>query len=818
MIDKIIISSDLTRLDANLQSFHTLRIDKYFNLLSWQIRKSCNLPVIKLKANNKQWDTFRFYQFFGIHVKDEFDWVKIYDVKKIPKNAIEYYGELIKNSLVIYIEASETIKRIHNILNIPYIDLTVHPVRFLSDNYFGAATNNSNIERVLSENRIDPRYFESQAQLVRTQSIQEKLYFKPNSLLIIGQTELDKALIRDGRLYSFYDYKDKLIEIIKEFDNVYFKPHPYRKDNESIESFLRSICNLEVTHKNIYKILPNNNIKGVAGLSSSAIYEARFFEKKRFFLKKAFVFDFENPKSKNNVFYSIGTEILNPSFWIKVLDALNIETLKDYLDFRMPCLPNQIRTALNDFWAQTEIDPAARICAKYLEGTKQLTKLKIEHKDLEQSDIKGFKKKLIRKSIDYAEKIPLGKNLIEAVLFFACRQFLTKNKKDVSYGENVNVNTIHCITYRPEAPFGGRGGAGAVVSAMKAILGSKYLDKNIVYSFSEADGIWHTAKNKYFNKKRFPVVFSDKSDLINLWANLIFVRDLTRTEKAVYIAHEYGTAYALSLLGKKYSLVLHSQGPRVEEKIKLGEKLSFIAKKIISYCEKIAVKNANVVYFPSKGACESFFNSKYCEVDRNKVNLGGALYNTLYVDIKPAEVKEINSLSGLKFISVGTCTEAKGFDNTIKYLGKILQTTNREISWIWVGKGPLEDKVQKLADELSKKHINFKYIHFRKIPFNQVQYLLLNADIYIMLHRKSIFDLATLEAMKAGCALLLSPLEGNLEFNVCDNVLFANETPLVIDPKKIEELKEKNKLAYQNFFSNEKFRREYEKVVNDLLQ
>lgn len=87
-----------------------------------------------------------------------------------------------------------------------------------------------------------------------------------------------------------------------------------------------------------------------------------------------------------------------------------------------------------------------------------------------------------------------------------------------------------------------------------------------------------------------------------------------------------------------------------------------------------------------------------------------------------------------------------------------------------------------------------------------------------MLHRKSIFDLATLEAMKAGCALLLSPLEGNLEFNVCDNVLFANETPLVIDPKKIEELKEKNKLAYQNFFSNEKFRREYEKVVNDLLQ
>lgn len=815
MIEKIIISSDLTRLDKNLKCFHDLRIDKYFNLLSWQIKKASGLPVVKLKSNNKDWKCEDFYQLFGINITNDHDWVKIYDVKDIPKQAIEYYERLIKNSLVIYIEASETIKRIHDILRIPYIDLTVHPIRYLSDNFFGVATNNEAIRRTLSSHKIDYRHFESQAQLVKTQAVQSKLQFKQNSLLIVGQTELDKSLIKGQKLYGLHDFKGELLKIAKDFDHVYFKPHPYRKDNENIIQFLRSIFSVDVINDNIYKVLSNANIKGVTGISSSAIYESRFFEKKRFFLKKAFKFDFEGQPESKETYFSIGTDILNPRFWVEILDVLKIETNKEYIDYNCPAFPNQIRAALNDFWAQTEIDPSARITSKFIEGNKHLSFISQKNSDL--NKIVGFKKNLIRKIINVAGKVPFGKNLIEIITYFACIQYLKKNKPDVHCGKNVDFAKVHCITYRPEAPFGGRGGAGAVVSAMKKIVGNEYKNKEIIYSFSEKDGVWHTAKNKYFNKSRFPVIFSQYSDLINLWANLVFVRDLTRKEKAVYITHEYGTAYALGLLGKQYALVLHSQGPRVEEKLKLGEQLSLVARSIISHCEKMAIKKAKTVYFPSKGAENSFFNSKFCKIDRSNVRLGRPLYNTLYVDVEPAEVEEVRSLTGIKFMSVGTCTESKGFDNTINYIGKILSAYQEEISWIWVGKGPLEERVKQIAEELSKKYPNFKFIHFRKIPYNQVQYLLQRADIYIMLHRKSIFDLATLEAMKAGCALILSRLEGNLEFNVCNNVLFADTDKAYINLDEINKLKELNKIAFNKFFSNKNFKEEYEAVIQDLL-
>lgn len=815
MIEKIIISSDLTRLDKKLQCFHDLRIDKYFNLLNWQIKKSCHIPVTKLKSNNKNWNCEKFYSLFGLKIKNEYDWVGIYDRRDIPKEAIDYYGSLIRNSFVIYIEASETIKRIHDVLKIPYIDLTVHPIRYLPDNYFGVATNDQQIRRVLSKYKMDFRFFEIQAQLVKTQAVQSKLHFKPNSLLIVGQTELDKSLIRNSKLYSFYDFKKELSEITKQFSHVYFKPHPYRKDNESLISYLRSICDVEVINHNIYKILSNSDIKGVTGLSSSSVYESRYFEKKRFFLKKSFKFDFEKQAESKDTYFSIGTDILNPKFWIEILDSINVATCKEYLDYRVEVYPNQIRSALNDFWAQTEIDPNVRMTAKYLQGNNQILIANNQNND-DSKRIFGFQKNLIRKIIDISEKIPFGKNIIECITYFACLGYLKKNKKDLHCSSNIDISKIHCITYRPEAPFGGRGGAGAVVSAMKAILGNKFGGKNIIYSFSERDGVWHTAKNKFFNKRRFPVTFSEHSDLINLWANFVFVRDLTRKEKAVYITHEYGTAFALSVLGKKYVLVLHSQGPRVEEKLKLGENLSFMAKKIINHCEKTAIKNATKVYFPSKGAENSFFNSSFCKINKKQIKIGRPLYNTLYVDVEPSVVDEIQALTGIKFISVGTCTEAKGFDNTINYLGKLLENYRGEISWIWVGKGPLEQKVEKIADDLAQKFKNFKFIHFRKIAYSQVQFLLQNADIYIMLHRKSIFDLATLEAMKAGCALILSPLEGNLEFNVCDNVLFADENTS-LDFQKIDILKERNKIAYEKYFSNQNFKEEYEQVFVELV-
>lgn len=64
-----------------------------------------------------------------------------------------------------------------------------------------------------------------------------------------------------------------------------------------------------------------------------------------------------------------------------------------------------------------------------------------------------------------------------------------------------------------------------------------------------------------------------------------------------------------------------------------------------------------------------------------------------------------------------------------------------------------------------------------------------------MLHRISIFDFATLEAMSQHSAVILSKIGGNLDFNMNSNVIFAEDVEKdesVLDKADLFALKESN--------------------------
>lgn len=815
-IERIIISADLTRVTEKLQPFHDARIEKYFQLLNWQLSTATNLPVERLKSNSEGWNTEKFYSFFGKKLTSNYDWVSVYDVKNIPEEAIKFYQRFVNNSLVIYIEASQTIKRIHDALGVPYIDITVHPIRYLDDHLFGMASNDEKIRRIFSQEKEDPRRFAFEAGMICAQAAQSPLKIQPNSLLVIGQTELDKSLIRGRKLVKFSDFQNKIKDLASRYDHVYFKPHPYRKNNNDLINALERITEVIQTNENIYKLLSSRDIKAVVGISSSSIYESRYFGKGRNFLAKVLKFDFEGPQDDTDVYYSIGDKVFNPLFWSKVISELGVKC--SFENYQPPHVPNRIRAALNDFWAQTDMDPSVRIGSKFLlPKLERIQKGITKDSSNEPPVLKTKKAKLAYYVTRTLDKFPFTSGLSDLLVFKALGDKLKKKRR---YIKTVDKQ-VHCISYRPAAPNGGRGGAGAVMSAMKKIIGSKLADYSISYTFSEKDGVWHTQKNKFYNLKTYPIIFTKNTDLMILWSAMAFVYDCCKNRDEVYITHEFGTAYALSLLGKKYALVVHSQGPRLEEKKKLGERINWISGKILQYCEKQALLHASSVYFPSNGAKDSFFNSKYCILSKDQVKIGRPLYNTLYVEAKPEPFDLEIRLDGRKILlSVGTCTEAKGFDKTVEFVTNLAKQ-NKDVNfvWLWVGKGPLEEKVASMADKASKELPNFEYVHYRALPYAKVQYLMEIADCYVMLHRKSIFDLATLEAMKSSCALMLSPLEGNLEFNVQDNVFFVQPaSDFLWKEDEMEGFKHKNKEAYEKFFGNNSFKSQYQEVIEGLFK
>ncbi len=370
-----------------------------------------------------------------------------------------------------------------------------------------------------------------------------------------------------------------------------------------------------------------------------------------------------------------------------------------------------------------------------------------------------------------------------------------------------NLNKIHFITNRRYFPTGGAGGGGAVQSANKILFGNELNSIPLKYSFYEENE---------FNLKR-------KNDLWDLWGAIEFVFQKTKNEQNyAYITHDYGSAMGLALLGKKYVLVSHIQGSRVEEKINFGEKFTYISRLIIQLCEKIAFKNAFAVCFPSEGAYKYFCNSKYKTIKNNEFNFGGVLYNTLYAYPEPAIVENISKdESKITFLSVGQLTIAKGMDKHASFLDGILSKTTKNIRYIFVGKGPLESSIVADLDKLKNKYLNFEYIQVKGCTYPQMQYLQDISDVYLMLHRISIFDLTTLELMNKSKCVILSDVGGNPEFSKEENIILVGENQKaaieMLLNSDIKLLGIKNKEVYDKYFSNDKFRENYFKITRKLI-
>lgn len=93
-----------------------------------------------------------------------------------------------------------------------------------------------------------------------------------------------------------------------------------------------------------------------------------------------------------------------------------------------------------------------------------------------------------------------------------------------------------------------------------------------------------------------------------------------------------------------------------------------------------------------------------------------------------------------------------------------------------VGKGPLEAAVKAELNRLSGLYDKFSYIHLKGCSYAEMQYLQNMADVYLMLHRISIFDLTTLEMMDKSKCVVLSDVGGNPEFNREDNIIWLRTT------------------------------------------
>ncbi|SHI90073.1 hypothetical protein SAMN02745194_01316 [Roseomonas rosea] len=352
-IQRIVFSGDVLRPgDAAFRPAQTENILWFHRLVRGQAAAATRLPV-EAVTWGRGIDTERLYDLWGAE-KSWRGWARLFDAGFAPEGVVAALEQAFGGAVVIGFELAESMKRILSLLGIPFLDFSVHPVRFLDDVFFAVQTNDAAVFEVMLPDHAEESAFLGPAGLLAASALK----FRPNlrirgESLLVGQTRIDRSLVRGGRVVDLSDFGPELRAAVGE-GGVVFKPHPYANSDFGALSAGLSLRRMQVSRENIYALMASEEIRRVVGVSSSVLLEARYFGQEAHMLHES---PFDIPARRGEAVPGQHLSVLDAwgdtDFWRRVLAPLVPVTRPDGNRFRRP--PNALRTSLRNFWGFNEL-------------------------------------------------------------------------------------------------------------------------------------------------------------------------------------------------------------------------------------------------------------------------------------------------------------------------------------------------------------------------------------------------------------------------------------------------------------------------------
>lgn len=421
--------------------------------------------------------------------------------------------------------------------------------------------------------------------------------------------------------------------------------------------------------------------------------------------------------------------------------------------------------------------------------------------------------------------------------------FLPSYAKKFNPNEGGAVSDISFINiaYRKRLHGAATGGPNGVLSIQERLLGSIYRGFYLRYAYEPDDLKLPETWSLFAQEQKLGTMTKNllaADHFVRHYLQGSLPRPFSVRPGAIFhfICHDIGSAAAAHMCGFPYTLIYHQQGSFIHERISFGEVLNEAEIHIMNSVEKIAFEHADKVYFPSMGAKNSFIKTTK-NVKLENVNFSDKpLYNTV-VDfyVNNSAAMDFLSTNGFKkllsdeirkeyiiLISVGDYTENKGIDRCPGIISALSSRTSRKILWICMGSKHKSGIYEEF--EIKKKEWPFEAI---LIPERQDHSLTMGliqlSDWLFMMQRNSIFDFSTLETMKLGTGVILSPIGGNLEFNKDDNILYID--PNNINTESLDSVinsdpsiyGERNIKVFNEYFSPDRFSLSYQSMYDDVI-
>lgn len=317
------------------------------NALSF-IKKILYTLDIEVNIDNGDFEQEKFYDSINLKIVDRKKFVVLKE-HMLNKTSFKILENYIKNyDLLITYELSIETRRIFDKQRISYIDFWLAPIRFYSDLMFNIYSNIPEVQYNIKKYKINEELFFAQSKLISNQfeyfKLHEKLNLVDNSLLLVGQLFEDRSVIKDGKFLTLLDYKERLKELSKIYNKIYFQKHPLMSSQNFQLYFneFKEISNIEYLENiNTYELLSRNEIKKVVSISSSVLYEAKFFSKEIEYFYKSVI---------DENYIMIYKDYFKTSFWMDILSVNN-----KHIDVELLNYDNFFRHKLCAFWGYQDL-------------------------------------------------------------------------------------------------------------------------------------------------------------------------------------------------------------------------------------------------------------------------------------------------------------------------------------------------------------------------------------------------------------------------------------------------------------------------------